>query len=278
MQPGTSDPSPIPSDSSKSPRRARSVMAVGAAKGGRHEWPSTSLLGRLSGAAGADLLEQGTAMVYPKHRTLLREGDGGRHLLLLTRGVVKVTSRHEAGVDMLLGIRVAGDVVGEMAAFEDRPRCGTVVACGEVTARVIPLPDLERFLARRPEAMKPLMAMLSARLRTSNQRRIESRLYEAPVRLARILLELVRTHGLPIPGHGERRQEIGVTISQPELASLCGLALPTAEKVLATLSTTGLVERSYRRITVCDVPGLMTFAKVFPESPYWDGFPPPPAT
>lgn len=264
-QPGTSDPSRISAASRSRPRHVRSF---GSGEGTLHGWSSATFLGRLPGPAGAELLEQGTPMIYPKHRVLLRQGDEGRHLLLLVRGVVKITATSESGTDILLGIRVAGDIVGEMAAFEDRPRSGTVLACGEVAARIIPLPVLERFLARHPGAMKPLMAMLSARLRSSNQRRIDSRVYDAPVRLARVLVELVRSHGQPVSGGGERRQVIGVTISQLELASLGGLALPTAEKALASLSATGLVERSYRRITVCDVPRLLEFAKVDVQTPY----------
>lgn len=266
-QPGTSEPSRIPAVPVSRPKYVRTLGAVGPGKAVRHDWPATTFLGRLPGPAAADLLEQGTLMIYHKHRVMLRQGDDGQHLLLLTRGVVKITASSESGTDVLLGIRVAGDVVGEMAAFEDRPRCGTVLACGEVHARIIPLPVLEKFLARHPEAMKPLMAVLSARLRSSNERRIDSRVYDAPVRLARVLVELVRTHGRSAPGGVERRQVIGVTISQSELASLSGLALATTEKVLASLSATGLVERSYRRITVCDVPGLLGFAKVTPQIP-----------
>lgn len=268
-QPGTPDPSDLPSDDRcGSPRPARCLGTVGTADGAPHEWPAATFLGRLPRPAHADLLERGTPMVYPKHRILLRQGDPGRHVLLLTRGIVKITASSESGTDVLLGIRVAGDVVGEMAAFENQPRCGTVVACGEVAARIIQLSALEAFLARRPEAMKPLMAMLSARLRSSNQRRIDSRVYEAPVRLARVLVELVRGHGHAVQGADGRRQEIGVTISQPELASLGGLALPTTEKALASLASAGLVERRYRRITVCDVPRLLEFAKLGTQTPY----------
>ncbi|MFJ1582490.1 Crp/Fnr family transcriptional regulator [Streptomyces sp. NPDC088197] len=208
-------------------------------------------------------------MLYPKHRMLLRQGDGGKHLLLLTRGVVKVLASSENGMDVLLGIRVAGELVGEMAVFEEKPRSGSVFACGEVSARIIPLEVLEGFLTRHPEAIKALVASLSARLRWANQRRIDSRSYDAPVRLARVLVELGRAHGRTPPEGIAVRKVLGVTISQSELASLCGLALPTTEKALASLSRKGLVERSYRRITICDMPSLVEFAKVGDEIPYW---------
>ncbi|HEY3479811.1 MAG TPA: cyclic nucleotide-binding domain-containing protein, partial [Streptomyces sp.] len=150
----------------------RHVRVVGAAGPAQWEGPSSTFLGRLPRSTREQLLEQGTPMVYPKHRVLMRQGDDGQHLLLLTRGVVKVVTASESGTEMLLGMRVAGDLVGEMAVFEERPRSGSVVACGEVAARILPLPLLEGFLARHPEATKALMATLSARLRTANQRRI----------------------------------------------------------------------------------------------------------
>jgi CRP-like cAMP-binding protein len=181
---------------------------------------------------------------------------------------VKVVVSSESGLELLLGIRVAGDLVGEMAAFEERPRSGSVVACSEVAAQIIPLQALERFLARHPEVTKALMATLSARLRWANQRRIDSRAYDAPTRLARVLVELGRAHGQPAPGDPERCEVPGLKINQSELASLSGLALPTTEKALASLSRMGLVERSYRRITLCDMPSLLAFAKVTDEIPY----------
>lgn len=248
---------------------ARHVRAVVAGEAARSDWSSATFLGRLPGGTAKRLLEQCTPMLYPKHRVILRQGDEGTHLLLLTRGVVKVVASSESGTDMLLGIRVAGDLVGEMAAFEERPRSGSVIACGEVAASIIALADLERFLARHPEVTKALMATLSARLRWANQRRLDSRAYDAPVRLARVLVELGRAYAQPARDGDGRCQVLGVMINQSELASLSGLALPTAEKALAALSRMGLVECSYRRITLRDMPNLISFGKFADEIPYW---------
>ncbi|MEU0804738.1 Crp/Fnr family transcriptional regulator [Streptomyces sp. NPDC005970] len=222
----------------------------------KYAWPDATFLGRLGTGALEDLLSQGTPMEYPTHRHLLQQGDQGRHVLLLTRGVVKVVASSESGYEMLLAVRVAGDFVGEMAAFEDRPRSGTVIACSDVRVRVIQMPALETFLTRHPDAMKAMLGMLSGRLRWANRRRVDFRAYDATTRLARVIAELSRTYGSR------------VTLSQSELASLAGLATPTAERALASLSRRGLVERGFRQITVCDVPKLLVFAKVFDENPY----------
>ncbi|MFI5522680.1 Crp/Fnr family transcriptional regulator [Streptomyces platensis] len=234
----------------------------------KHAWPHTTFLGRLGKSTLEDLMSLGTPMVYPAHRQLLQQGDESRHVLLLTRGVTKVVATSESGYEMLLAIRVGGDLVGEMAAFEDQPRSGTVLACSEVTAHIIQVNALESFLARRPDAMRAMLAMLCARLRWANRRRIDFRAYDSHTRLARVLAELSQAYGRHVPDGDVTRQVLDVTLNQAELASLAGLALPTTEKALASLAGRGLVERSYRKITICDVPKLLAFAKVFAENPY----------
>ncbi|GGU59841.1 Crp/Fnr family transcriptional regulator [Streptomyces albospinus] len=183
-------------------------------------------------------------------------------MLLLTHGVVKVVASAESGYEMLLAVRVAGDLVGEMAAFEERPRSGSVIACSEVTARIIQVSTLETFLTQHPDAMRAMLGMLSARLRWANQCRIDFRAYDSRTRLARVLVELSRAYGHPMSENYAKQRVIGITLNQAELASLAGVALPTAEKALAELSRLGLVERSYRKLTISDVAKLLEFAKV----------------
>ncbi|MET9393368.1 Crp/Fnr family transcriptional regulator [Streptomyces sp. NPDC006624] len=215
-----------------------------------------------------ELLRQGTPMDYPPHRALLQQGDDSRHVLLLTSGVVKVVASSESGYDMLLAVRIAGDLVGEMAAFEERPRSGTVVACSAVSARIIQMRTLETFLGRHPDAMRAILHMLCARLRWANRRRVDFQAYDSLTRLARVLAELSQAYAQPAKGGDGRRCHLGVTLTQKELASLAGLKLNTAEKSLAALAAQGLVERSYRNITICDVPKLLEFAKVVADNPY----------
>lgn len=207
-------------------------------------------------------------MNYPPHRVLLQQGDESRHVLLITSGVVKVVAHAESGYDMLLAVRIAGDLVGEMAAFEERPRSGTVIACSDVTARIIQVTALEAFLARHQDAMKAILRMLCARLRWANRRRLDFGAYDAQTRLARVLAELGQAYGQSVPNSDGKRCVLGVTLTQKELASLAGLKLATAEKSLAALTAMGLVEPGYRNITICDVPKLLEFAKILDDNPY----------
>lgn len=246
--------------------RRREVRASGVLV--NNAWAPSTFLGRLRKATREELLAQGTPMSYPPHRALLQQGDESRHVLLITGGVVKVVASSESGYDMLLAVRIAGELVGEMAAFEERPRSGTVVACSDVTARIIQVKALETFLTGHPDAMRAILHMLSARLRWANRRRIDFQAYDSLTRLARVLAELSQAYAQPAPDGDGKRCDLGVTLTQNELASLAGLRLNTAEKRLADLAAMGLVERSYRNITICDVPKLLEFAKVVADNPY----------
>ena len=98
--------------------------------------------------------------------------------------------------------------------------------------------------------------MVAAKLRWSTQRRIDFGGYDVPVRLARILVSLVSTHGVLT----SRGWEIGFPITQPELAALIGAAEPTVHKSLTELRRRKVLDTGYRRMTILDLPALRVAA------------------
>jgi CRP/FNR family transcriptional regulator, cyclic AMP receptor protein len=68
--------------------------------------------------------------------TCTDEISGKSNVVLLAGGFVKVTTAVE-GFETLLGIRVPGEVIGEIGALTGSPRNATVTACGTVYAGTI---------------------------------------------------------------------------------------------------------------------------------------------
>jgi CRP-like cAMP-binding protein len=68
----------------------------------------------------------------------------------------------------------AGDIVGELAAFDDRPRAASVVGVADGEAIAIDGVALRRFLDEHPElgygVLREILTSLVERLRASNQR------------------------------------------------------------------------------------------------------------
>ncbi|MFT2015921.1 Crp/Fnr family transcriptional regulator [Streptomyces sp. 796.1] len=231
------------------------------------DFPADTFLGGVSPETAKHLMAAGTLAEYADRRPLLRQGDAGSHVLLILHGMVKIVTCTVEGHDVVLAFRRAGDMVGEMAALEHRPRSSTVVARGNVTVRVIQWPTMKKLLGQYPDAGASLLQMLSARLRWANQRQLDHHAYRAVIRLARGLVELARLHDPSQHGELETRREIPVSLTQEELASLAGLALTTTQKALAELRRDGLVEVSYRKIIITNFPKLLVLSKLIDENP-----------
>ncbi|MFJ9962744.1 Crp/Fnr family transcriptional regulator [Streptomyces avermitilis] len=225
------------------------------------EWPARSLLGVLSPPARRELLGLGVETRFEPGEVLLTEGAHDRHVLVLLSGFAKVTATVENGETSLLAVRVGGDSIGEMAAMDGAPRSATVIACGQMTARVLQPGVLHGLLMRRPEVSVALAGIVADRLRWANRRRLDFRGYPAKVRLARLLVELATSYGRPTDGG----VVVGCRLTQPEMAALTGAAETTIHKGLRELREGGLLETGYRSTVVRDLPRLKRLANLAPD-------------
>ncbi|MEU3531777.1 Crp/Fnr family transcriptional regulator [Streptomyces murinus] len=216
-------------------------------------------LNALTDEARAAFARLGVRRHFAVGDVLINEGDHTQDMVVLYKGVVKVTARLDGGRAALMDIKIAGDVVGEVAALDRGPRSATVTACGDVTAAFIPACALVPFLHANPETMVPLMGVFCGRLRRSDRWRLEFAGYPVLVRLARVLVELAVSYG-----RKERNGvvRIDVNLSQPEFAALTGSTTNTVHKALARLRRDGLISTGERRTFVRDLPRLSQVARL----------------
>ncbi|MBC8092688.1 MAG: Crp/Fnr family transcriptional regulator [Pseudonocardia sp.] len=222
-------------------------------------WPRDSLLGLLAETQRATLLAAGTERDFVPGATLLCQGDRTSHVLVVVRGVAKVTSAAENGRETLLALRGPGELIGELAALDAGPRAATVTASGAMATRVVDHGSFTRLLAADPVLALAVTRMVGRRLRAATSRRVELVGLSAPVRLARVLLELAERYGA-VTTQGV---QLDLLLSQQELANLIGAAEVTVQKILRDLRTSGLVATSRRRVTVTDTAGLRVLAEVW---------------
>jgi CRP/FNR family transcriptional regulator, cyclic AMP receptor protein len=220
------------------------------------QWPSFTLLGQLSGAERQLLLECGTNRRYAPGDLLIREGELSTYVLVLLDGVVKVTGSPADGSVVLLSVRIAGDLIGELAALDDEPRSATVQAVTTVTARVIAQRSFVGLLGEQPRIAGMVHRAIGGKLRMATRHRIDisgSRMY---VRLARVIDSLVCSYGQP-DSDGVR---IGFPLRQTDLASLVGGAEPRIHRELTRLRREKVLVTRYRQLLVTDPQRLRTIA------------------
>jgi CRP-like cAMP-binding protein len=217
-------------------------------------------LGRITLAEATALIQLGTMHTVGPGTRLLRYGEPGTDVVLLLDGFVKITVGTADGREALLAVRVPGDMVGEMAALNNRTRSASVTTCGRCRYSVVQQDRLQSYLRQHPDAFLQLTAMMADRLDWANRRRVEFTAYPVHVRLARILCEMAVTYGRRVADG----VEIRLRLTQPELATLCGAAEVTVQRALRELRACGLVTTGYRRTLVRDEARLRALADLDP--------------
>ncbi|SDT66731.1 Crp/Fnr family transcriptional regulator [Actinoplanes derwentensis] len=219
-------------------------------------WAPATFLGGLTPGTAGELLGLCDRRRHPAGGVILREGVTGSQVVLLVNGFVKVTTAVD-GQATLLGIRMPGELIGEIGALTGAPRNATVTACGPVQVGVASRVAFEDFLRRHPDTSNLVMATIARKLTWANRRRSDFAAFPAHIRLARLLVEISEVCGRPAP---DGRIEIAVPLSQPELAAMIAIARATVQKALHELRALGLISTAYRRIVIADPAGLHRLA------------------
>ncbi|MBU2667163.1 Crp/Fnr family transcriptional regulator [Actinoplanes bogorensis] len=216
------------------------------------EWPPGTLLGDCEPGVARRLTTLGTLIHRTGPAVLIRVDDPGDHSYLLLSGVVKVTVPTTAGGTALLAVRVGGELVGELAALDGRPRSATVTSAGPITARVIAAPDLQRLIAADAPARNAIIGSVVSRLRDEISRRADFSGADVPTRVARVLLALAERYGQD----GPTGTLIRPALAQPELATLVDASEPTVQRALRGLREAGLLSNGYRSFHIHDIGRL----------------------
>ncbi len=101
---------------------------------------------------------------YRDGEMLFEEGDEGGAVYIVQAGVVKIMLHSGAEVKQI-STCFEGDVVGELALLDERPRSARAVASGDVQTVEIRRDDFLNFMLARPPVMLVLLETLTHRAR-----------------------------------------------------------------------------------------------------------------
>lgn len=217
----------------------------------RDQWPPLSFIGQLPAAERAALLAAGTPVRFAEGAILMLQGEVGDSLYVVTSGLVKVVVTAESGAETTLVIRSRGDLVGEFAPLDDKPRTASVRAVGEVTALRIGGAAFVAIFTESAPVQAAVTRYILGKMRSSTERHAAERVWDAKERLAQVLYQLGELHADPDAGG-----EVRVPLTQSEVGELAGVAVSTTERVLKELRKQGVVATGYREIIIRDMAYL----------------------
>jgi CRP-like cAMP-binding protein len=203
----------------------------------------------------AELEQLGSVRRYRRGDVLFHQGDDAGAVVVLRAGHVKATMLND-GREVILAFPGPGELLGELAAIDGRPRSATVRAVDDIEALVIPGSAFRAFLERRPRIALVLLRGVAERLRESDRQRVDYAVNDVVVRVASRLVDLCDRYGAQ-DGAGI---DIGLAITQDELAAWAGASREAVAKAMGLLRTLGWVQTERRRILVLDLPALRRYA------------------
>jgi len=105
---------------------------------------------------------------FESGQVIFKEGDPGTEAYLIRTGYVAI-SKAEGSQMVELATRGPGEIMGEMALIDDKPRSATVSAKTKVEAEVITRTDLKSMLSQAQEPLVTILHQLLVRLRDANE-------------------------------------------------------------------------------------------------------------
>lgn len=219
-------------------------------------------LAAMNTVAAAELLINTDRRVVSRNSRLFHEGDRSDDAYIIVSGLIKMVKTAADGSEVLLAIRGAGDVVGELGAMDERPRLVSAIAASESLVARVRRDRLVEVMSAHPDVSMAMLANLAAQLRAVALQILALRAGDARTLVARRLFLLASDSAFE-----SRRSEDGETIvidmpiSQQELAAWAGVSHRSAVAVLCLLRDGGIIMTSRLQLRVLDLAALQSCAR-----------------
>lgn len=194
---------------------------------------------------------------FSRGEVLFMEGDPVQGLYFVQSGKVQMSKVSYAGKQSILQIYSKGEVLAEAVLFSEASYPATAEAVESSTVYFLGLDAMQEVMLRHPLIAVNVVKVLSARLRTAQERLKYLSYAKAEGRIAKLLQELADSYG--------RMEDSGVFIdvemTHARLASLTGLTRETVSRVLSAWRTDKVISTEQRKIILLDMKTLEEYSK-----------------
>ena len=197
---------------------------------------------------------------FGKDEYIFFEGDPSAWIGVIVEGRVKMIKHSEAGKDVVLDLIAPGEMLGEVAAFNEEPYPATAQAMEPTVVASIHQDDYLRLLKQYPALALRMMEEQGRRLREAQETIKSMAVERVERRIARILLKLAATTG---SSDGDGTIIIELLLSRQDIAEMAGTTVETAIRTMSKFRKAGLVQTKQGRVTILQPHQLVSIAEEF---------------
>lgn len=183
------------------------------------------------------LAEESQRRLFEAEDVICYQGDPGSTCHIVVQGRVRIFVMGDDGRELWVRILGPGEIVGEMAIFENLPRSASVEALERTLTLEMHREVLFECLQRSTTLALSLLQAMSARLRSSTVETEKMASLTVVERLMRRLRQLAEWSGKPV-SDGVR---VMVPTTQQELATMVGTSRESINRALVQLRRQGKV-------------------------------------
>lgn len=185
---------------------------------------------------------------YRKGMIIFLEGEPADNLFVIYSGKVKLTVTSEQGQEKIIQIVKQGDILGEVAAFDQGAYPVTAEVMEDAAIGMISADELLKLVQQCPAISLNLLKIMSRRLRQLQRQVKNLALKDAYGRLASRLFKLARDHGNP----DEQGVTIGLALTHQDLANFIGTSRETVSRILREFEKANVISVNKQFITILD--------------------------
>ena len=197
--------------------------------------------------------------VYPKDTMIFSEFQSGADMFIIQDGQVKI-SKVVNGNEVTLALLKNGDMFGEMALLENKPRSACAIANEDCKLMVINRQNFNQMVASQPQLVFRLTKTFADRI-WSMYRQLSNTQFIDPIeKMIDMLVLQVEKARVTFTGKTLYRTDL----TPPDLATMCGITKEQQDRILYRFTSQSKflhVDFPENKITVTDCEGLMKEAE-----------------
>ena len=156
--------------------------------------------------------------VYPKDTMIMSENQSGADMFIIQDGRVKI-SKIVDGTEVTLAILKKGDMFGEMALLENKPRSASAIAEEDCRLMTVNRQNFDQMVATQPQLVARLTTMLSERIFVMHRQLANSLLHEPVEKMLDMLALQIEKAKISI----QNKTSYQTDMTPQDIAAMCGL-------------------------------------------------------
>ena len=194
----------------------------------------------LSPSLRHDILRCAYVKRYKDSELITARGEPPEDWIACARGAVRVSSTSISGKQITLTYVEPGIWFGDVSIFDGDRRTHDAYAHGDSTILCVAKADFKKILATHVELYEALLRLHARRIRQLYGLVEDLNTLPLRARLAKQLLHLVRSYGVPSLSDG-REMRIGLQLAQEELAQLLGASRQRVNQELKSMEREAVI-------------------------------------